>query len=433
MSNYGILESKLLMPPYTLGPCTSHNYKMHVYSEIWGIDPVTQKPREYEVSVDVSIQGQWANIYVSGCIQPAAPLRKNNDDDKIGKQVGDHLWMWDEPQDIMIRPDMWDDNELTGFPDRIYFKECLPKELLSVDLDAKEFPVHLQTIECEKLSLGQYGQKIFNTETTTHGRLEIADTGAMEIKGDYCMLAYNAVKKSDGSWEKGIPEIYKYYCINPCTASLEETKYGKIRGERDTGFWIGFMPFCLTLYLDYASYDQAVKEGFIEKEDIPTVETPRNYVNKSGYNLRQREENLMKQNLDPTVKLKNAIAHYRGVFSRYKAYYDSLTEAEKEEAHSKLISAIQSIKSKGWKDIDLYINYTEYIPGRYRSPTESSGGSSSSSSSGGAQDNVIDEYHEAETGGLPDDNDDVPPEGDDDVSMGTDTVEGDQNNTYWRT
>ena len=88
------------------------------------------------------MMGHWAFLSVGECIHPVSHMRSMDADEKDGskKEIGDEWngW-WDEYE---RHDDKFNyDTEVQGLPDRIYFKETLPAELLNAGVKASQFPV----------------------------------------------------------------------------------------------------------------------------------------------------------------------------------------------------------------------------------------------------------------------------------------------------
>ena len=369
----GINISKYF-PPNNLGPAAQYHYKTVVYSEIWGIDPETGEPKEFEVPIDLAFLGQWAFLYIGECIQPVAPLKMFDENQLRSLTVGDHIWMWDGP--ISVSPLQWDNDEMTGFPDRIHFKYTLPKELMVADVGAREFTIGIQTIDPNPST----GPK-WNYETNQTGKLVIADTGAMEIRGNYVFKAYDAVKLQNGEMNKGSLQVHSAEVFDCGTANILYTKNTKKAGYPETGYWVGFRPFCITLFLDNATWGQKVDEGEAEEEDVPTVETPKSYLTKKGRDIDNVVKSMLATNSDPELCLRGTISHYKEILNRYKLYYESLTESEKEAQLAELNAAINTIKTY-WPDIVNHVKFTDYLPENYVSPQSSGEGSTSTNTEG---------------------------------------------------
>lgn len=356
---------------YTLGPTGQIHEKMKVYSEIWGIDPETEKPKEFEVDLDIAIMGSWAFLYCSGCVQPAAPRRYFDHSIKDGKSPGDEIFEWPDVPFSMRLDRQWDDDEITGLPDRIYFKDVLPSGLLRIDCGAKEFPITLQTIDTGNISSpdGKI-QTPYGCEKQSPGVLTISDTGAMEIGGDFNFGAYHSRMLDNRTWLRDAFIVYKSNCIDCGNVSLTDTKPGKVAGEPETGYWIGFMPFTLIMYLDGVSVNKMIDNGEMSEDDIPDVNTPRNYITKSGVDLRRGEKEIERLNKLPEMRLKLQIAYYRNILTKMKNYYQNLTEKEKEEVIDELNAALEEIKTDHWPDIEEYLKFTDYLPATYVSPQQ---------------------------------------------------------------
>lgn len=368
------INKKFLFTPYNLGPAAQYHYKTVVYSEIWGIDPETGKPKEFEVPIDLAFLGQWAFLYIGECIQPVAPLKIFDENQLRPLAVGDHIWMWDGP--ISVSPLQWDNDEMTGFPDRIHFKYTLPKELMVADVGAREFTIGIQTIDPNPST----GPK-WNYETNQTGKLVIANTGAMEIRGNYVFKAYDAVKQANGEMNKGSLQVHSAELFDCGSANILYTKNTKKAGYPETGYYVGFRPFCITLYLDNATWGQKVDEGKAEEKDVPTVETPRSYLTKKGRDIDNVVKSMLATNSDPELCLKGTISHYKEILNRYKLYYESLTESEKEAQLAELNAAINTIKTY-WPDIVNHVKFTDYLPENYVSPQSSGEGSTSTNTEG---------------------------------------------------
>lgn len=371
------------LPPYNLGPAAHYHYITKVYSEIWGIDPETGEPKEFDVPIDLAFLGQWAFLYIGECIQPVAPLKIFDTNQLISLAPGDHIWMWDGP--ISVSPLQWDNDEMTGFPDRIHFKYTLPKELMVADVGAREFTIGIQTIDPNPST----GPK-WNYETNQTGKLVIANTGAMEIRGNYVFKAYDAVKLQNGEMNKGSLQVHSAEVFDCGTANILYTKNTKKAGYPETGYYVGFRPFCITLYLDNATWGQKVDEGKAEEKDVPTVETPRSYLTKKGRDIDNVVKSMLATNSDPEHCLRGTIAHYKEILNRYKLYYESLTESEKEAQLAELNAAINTIKTY-WPDIVNHVKFTDYLPENYVSPQSSGEGSTSTNTEGQESGMTIDD------------------------------------------
>ena len=371
------------LPPYNLGPAAHYHYITKVYSEIWGIDPETGKPKEFDVPIDLAFLGQWAFLYIGECIQPVAPLKIFDTNQLISLAPSDHIWMWDGP--ISVSPLQWDNDEMTGFPDRIHFKYTLPKELMAADVGAREFTIGIQTIDPNPST----GPK-WNYETNQTGKLVIADTGAMEIRGNYVFKAYDAVKLQNGEMNKGSLQVHSAEVFDCGTANILYTKNTKKAGYPETGYWVGFRPFCITLYLDSATWGQKVDEGKAEEKDVPTVETPRSYLTRKGRDIDNVAKSMLATNNDPELCLRGTISHYKEILNRYKLYYESLTESEKEAQLAELNAAINTIKTY-WPDIINHVKFTDYLPENYVSPQSSGEGSTSTNTEGQESGMTIDD------------------------------------------
>lgn len=346
------------LPPYNLGPAYEYHYITKAYSEIWGIDPETGEPYEFDVPIDLAFLGQWAFLYFGECIHPAAPLRKFDKNQLNKLKQGDNIWMWDDP--LGVSQYQWDEDELTGFPDRIHFKYTLPAELQVADVGAREFPVSLQVIRT-----ATEGAQMWNYETNDNGKLVIADTGAMEIRGNYNFTAFYAEKQGDGNMFKDKLRVHSSEVIDCGSAGGLYTKNTKKAGYPETGYWIGFRPFCLTLYLDDATWGQKVEEGETEEKEVPTVEAPKNYLTKKGRDVDLVSTSIKSTNDNEELCLWNTIKHYREILSRYKTYYDNLPDTKKIEVHNELRKQIKSIGENGWPDLEKYINISHYIPEQF--------------------------------------------------------------------
>lgn len=361
----GAMGAAAMGPPYNLGECVESHQKMIVYSEIWGTDSAGN-PKEYEVDVDIAVQGRWASVYIGGCIHPAAPRRNFDRTICNTMNIGESVYTWDDT--AIQNPTEWDTDEQTGFPDRIYFKQCLPESLLVVDADASQIPVQLQEIDIENIKTGGYGTAKYTGEKITNGQLLIADTGAMEICGSAVVMAYNETKQSDGSMKKTTMEIYKTMCIDCGTTEVMYTKVGKKRGDPESGFWIGFLPFSFNMYLDDSTWMRESTEQNVSLEDKPTTEDMRSYVTKSGYDLMQRSNDLFKLNKDETVKKRLTINHYKEIFTRYKNYYEHLTEDEKQEILPTLNEVLNTYMTGIPTSIKSSLTLTNYLPATYAAP-----------------------------------------------------------------
>ena len=357
------------MPPYNLGPARDYHYMTKVYSEIWGINPDTGEPYEFDVPIDLAFLGQWAFLYIGECIHPVAPLKKFDQSQLRNLKTGDKIWMWDDP--LHVVETQWDEDELTGMPDRIHFKYTLPAELQVADVGAREFPVSLQVIRA-----AVEGKQQWNYETNDNGKLVVADTGAMEIRGNYNFPAYYAEKKSDGTMFKDVLMVYKSEVIDCGSANTMLTKNDKKAGYPETGYWVGFRPFCLTLYLDGATWGQQVDEGTIDESDVPTVETVRNYYTKHGRDVDLRSKSILAMNEDKTARLNYTIKHYKDILDLFKQWYDDLPEAKKEEAKTIMIEIPKKLK-ECWPTINDYIDLTSYLkpffPSDVSPPNDNSG------------------------------------------------------------
>ena len=371
------------LPPYNLGPAAHYHYITKVYSEIWGIDPETGKPKEFDVPIDLAFLGQWAFLYIGECIQPVAPLKRFDTNQLISLAPGDHIWMWDGP--ISVSPLQWDEDEMTGFPDRIHFKYTLPKELMVADVGAREFTIGIQTIDPNPST----GPK-WNYETNQTGKLVIADTGAMEIRGNYVFKAYDAVKLANGQMDKDKLKVHSAEVFDCGSADVLYTKNTKKAGYPETGYWVGFRPFCITLYLDNATWGQKIAEGEAEESDVPTVETPKSYLTKNGRNIDNVVKSILATNNDEEFCLRSTISHYKEILKRYKLYYESLTESEKEAQLTELNAAINTIKTY-WPDIVNHVKFTDYLPENYVSPQSSGEGSTSTNTEGQESGMTIDD------------------------------------------
>lgn len=355
----------------SVGPTSEHHMKMKVYSEIWGIDPETEKPREFEVDVDLLVMGRWGFLYCGGCVQPAAPRRYFDHSIQDGRNPGDEIFEWPDVPFNLRLGSQWDDDEITGLPDRIYFSATLPDSMRSIDCGAREFPITLQTIDTGNISSpdGKI-QTPYGCEKQSPGVLTISDTGAMEIGGDFNFGAYHSRMLDNRTWLRDAFIVYKSNCIDCGNVSLTDTKPGKVAGNPETGYWIGFMPFTIMIHLDGFSLVESLADGTIEEGDIPDVNTPRKYITKSGVDLRRREKEIERLNKLPEMRLKLQIAHYRNILTKMKNYYQSLTEKEKEEVIDKLNAALQEIKTDHWPDIEEYLKFTDYLPTTYVSPQQ---------------------------------------------------------------
>ena len=362
------------LPPYNLGPAAEYHYTTKVYSEIWGIDPETGKPKEFDVPIDLAFLGQWAFLYIGECIQPVAPLKKFDTNKLISLAPGDHIWMWDDP--IAVSPLNWDEDELTGFPDRIHFKYTLPKELMVADVGAREFTIGIQKINADPTANPQW-----NYETNDIGKLVIANTGAMEIRGNYVFKAYDAVKLQNGQMDKDKLKVHSAELFDCGNAGALYTKNTKKAGYPETGYWVGFRPFCITLYLDNATWGQKVDEGTVEESEVPTVEAPRSYLTRKGRDIDNISKSILATNNDPELCLKGTISHYKEILNRYKLYYESLTESEKEAQLTELNAAISIIKTY-WPDIVNHVKFTDYLPENYVASQTSGEGSTSTNTEG---------------------------------------------------
>lgn len=367
-------DADTFFPPHNLGPAAEYHYKTVVYSEIWGIDPETGKPKEFEVPIDLAFLGQWAFLYIGECIQPVAPLKRFNTAQLSSLKPGDHIWMWDDP--ITVVPLYWDEDELTGFPDKIHFKYTLPKELMVADVGAREFTIGIQKINADPSTAPQW-----NYETNDIGKLVIADTGAMEIRGNYVFKAYDAVKLQNGQMDKDKLKVHSAEVFDCGSADVLYTKNTKKAGYPETGYWVGFRPFCITLYLDNATWGQKIAEGEAEESDVPTVETPKSYLTKNGRDIDNVVKSILATNNDEELCLRGTISHYKEILNRYKLYYESLTESEKQALLPELNAAMQVIKTY-WPDIVNHVKFTDYLPENYVAPQSSGEGSSSTNTEG---------------------------------------------------
>lgn len=356
----------------TVGPTTEHHMKMKVYSEIWGIDPETEKPREFNVDVDILIMGRWGFLYCGGCVQPAAPRRYFDQTIKEGRNPGDEIFEWDDVPSSMRVGSQWDDDEITGFPDRIYFSATLPDSMRSIDCGAREFPITLQTIDSGYINApdGKL-QSAFGCEKQSPGVLTISDTGAMEISGDYNFPAYHAYMLENKTWFRNAFVVYKSNCIDCGNVSRVDTKPGKVAGNLETGYWIGFMPFTVMIHLDGFSLVESLVDGTIEEDDIPDVNTPRSYITKSGVDLRRGEKEIERLNKLPEMQLKLQIVHYRNILTKMKNYYQSLSEEhKKDQVIDDLKAAVEDIKTNHWSDIEKHLKLSDYLPAAIISPPD---------------------------------------------------------------
>lgn len=359
-------NSSLFYPPYNLGPTSHYDFRLKCYSNIWGLDPETLQPNEYEVGARIAKIGDWCFLSVDGCVMPAHPMRETLESEKPPLGTSGYYWDYCNSK-AAIQTAFWDESEITGLPDQIHFTSPLPSTILSTAGLAQEFPVPIEVIYSEivdGISPTNY-TCAYGTSRLQMGRLVISDTGVMEIRGDYTHWGWLKYKDEKGNIDNvgNTMQIINDECIYCGVATMDEIKPGKEKGDISTNYWVGFKPFSLIVYVgDTTTYSRAIANGALTNDDIPTADDKRSYIDDKGRDLNEFYEKVKnKINNDTTMRLRGTIAWFKSLLKRYKSYYESLTAAEKASIQATLYAALQE-EAKKFKEFDSYFKITDYIP-----------------------------------------------------------------------
>lgn len=355
-------DTETFGPPYNLGVANEFHNSTKVYSDIWGTDPETGEPKSFYIPIDYAILGKWAFLYVGGCIQPAAPLRPIDSSTIPPDGKDGYFWDWDAPSRESVSKTSWDyDTEMTGLPDQIHFSYTLPPELLSASGMAQEYAIPCEVIDIDRDDSPSTIIQPYTGTKQIMGKLVISDTGVMEIRSDYVFRAYLVHKLAEGQLIRESMSVYNVECFDCGRADPAYTKIGKVAGDPTTGFWIGFKPFTLILYLGDATYSDQVNERKITESDIPTVDSPCSFVMSTGRDLNQARTDMKRFNKDKDKRKLMTIEWFKKLLEKYKNYYESLSREEKIEKVSMLYSTLKAYANK-FPDFDSNFKITDYIP-----------------------------------------------------------------------
>lgn len=358
-------------PPYNLGETYAGSGSMGVKSAIWGVNRNTGEPEVQGISFKYIIMGKWVILSIGSCIHPAKPLYPVN---ALAVPNSTVYWDWKSTKQKYISAEQWDyASEVTGRPDRIHFTEVLPAIINGDNESAREFPITLEVIDTDSFK---------GTKQIT-GKLIISDTGAMEIRGDYTFRAYEVSRDAYGNDTYGDLKVHTAGAIDCGRADIPYTKPGKIRGQADTGYMIGFHGTTIMYQISGRPFDS------YKKDEQPTMDSERSYITSGGVNLNAIDNDVRLENSNEQRRLQSTITHYREFLTKYKNYYDSLTDEKKKEVQPLFYELLQDIAGNEWTKLPTYFTINEYIPDT--APQSMNGGPAVAAASTGMVDDEDDD------------------------------------------
>ena len=278
-------------PPYTLGKSYERTYELTVFSRIWGIDHYEYTetgaqipiPKSYKVKVDIGMMGSWVMLSIDECLHPLHALTRpqNTPPEKAAGKVGEtwYEYPWAKTDGV------WKDSEIDAFPDRIYFDEMLPKEILQYGNIASQHSVPLAEYKYNLDYIAEDKWMVVPGVQDTMGKLVITDTGEMEIWGNFDWEVTKTTKYKDGDTEKYSysNEVVMTHGFQTHWPSDKYSKPAKTADQED--YYVGFHSFSLVFKLNSTTYGDRILYGYIDPKELPTKATECNRITKNGLNL----------------------------------------------------------------------------------------------------------------------------------------------------
>ena len=278
-------------PPYTLGKSYERTYELTVFSRIWGIDHYEYTetgaqipiPKSYKVKVDIGMMGSWVMLSIDECLHPLHALTRpqNTPPEKAARKVGEtwYEYPWAKTDGV------WKDSEIDAFPDRIYFDEMLPKEILQYGNMASQHSVPLAEYKYNLDYIAEDKWMVNPGVQDTMGKLVITDTGEMEIWGNFDWEVTKTTKYKDGDTEKYSysNEVVMTHGFQTHWPSDKYSKPAKTADQED--YYVGFHSFSLIFKLNTDTYGDRIVNGYIDPKELPTKATECNRITKNGLNL----------------------------------------------------------------------------------------------------------------------------------------------------
>ena len=286
-------------PPNNLGRAYDKEYEVTASSRIWGLDEDGKSPKSYKVKVNVALLGRWVFLSVEECMHPLHALTNNiNDPDR--KMNPGEVWMyeyeWEKTDGV------WKDEECDATPDRIYFKEMLPKEVLEAGGVASQHSIPIREYKYNFNDVNPDGTyDVTRGVTDTMGKLVIADTGKMEIWGNSMWEVDKTTSYTDASGKKQLKVenvIMKTNAFETHWPHIDFSKPGKQANDED--YYVGFHSFSLVFKLNAETYGDKLKRGAITEKEIPTEKTECKRVTTCGLDLDKLDDfHAEEAKLDP--------------------------------------------------------------------------------------------------------------------------------------
>ena len=273
-------------PPRNLGKCLDRSYELTVSSRVWGVDhyegdvPI---PRSFKVKADIALIGPWVFLHVDECLHPLNALKKSDfepgkfDHAKVGESWYEYPWAWDDG--------VWEDGEYDAYPDRIYFEELLPKEVLEVGAVGSQHAIPIAEYKYTLDYLYEDKWYVNPGVQDTMGKLVIRDNGEMEIWGNYDWTIWKKTKYNDGTGDKLRVEDVTMV-TNGFETHWPSKNYSKPGKALDTeDYYVGFHDFSIVFKLGGRTYEDEINNDTLTAEDVPTKKTASKLITKDGLDL----------------------------------------------------------------------------------------------------------------------------------------------------
>ena len=281
-------ESGMYGPPHNLGRAFDYSYELTAYSRIWGVDHYEGEvpiPKSFKVKAQVARMGYWVFLHVDECLHPMHALKRSPAQENppksttaaVGESWYEYPWAYDDG--------IWKDGEMDAYPDRIYFEEMLPPEVLEYGVVGSQHSVPIVEYNYSLDYLFEDKWYVNPAVQHTMGTLTIRDNGEMEILGNYDWSITKMTKYEEGGQthlraEEVIPVTKGFQVHWP---SEPYSRPGKNTTNED--YYVGFHDFTLVFKLGAETYKDALLCGFIKKDQLPTKATASKLITKCGLNL----------------------------------------------------------------------------------------------------------------------------------------------------
>ena len=273
----------LFSPPTNLGKAHDSSYELTAYSRIWGLDADGVSPKSYKVNANVAVMGRWVFLSVDECLHPMHALTrpKNTPAEKQAYPIGQpwYEYQWAKTDGV------WKDEEIDAFPDRIYFDEMLPKEILEAGRVASQHAIPIAEYQAKFDYYTEDKWYVNPGVVDSTGKLVISNIGEMEIWGNYDWVVDKNTKYLDESGKQQTRRENFMAVTHGFNTHWPSSNYSKpLKQAADEDYYVGFHSFSLVFKLNGFSYAQEISEGYRDANDVPDKENS-NKITKCGQDL----------------------------------------------------------------------------------------------------------------------------------------------------